>query len=73
VHLKDYSLKKLENEGLWKGFDVEIGEGSNNWAAVRRELIALDFQGWATAEVGGGDKARLTQLAGEMNKVLALG
>ena len=72
VHLKDYSMKKLENEGLWKGFDVEIGEGSNNWAAVRTALLEIGFQGWATAEVGGGDKARLVQLAGEMNKVLAL-
>jgi hexulose-6-phosphate isomerase len=72
VHLKDYSMKKLENEGLWKGFDVEIGEGSNNWAAVRKALLDTDFQGWATAEVGGGDKARLVQLAGEMNKVMGL-
>lgn len=72
VHLKDYSMKKLENEGLWKGFDVEIGEGSNNWAAVRKALLDTDFQGWATAEFGGGDKARLVQLAGEMNKVMGL-
>jgi hexulose-6-phosphate isomerase len=72
VHLKDYSMKKLENEGLWKGFDVEIGEGSNNWAAVRKALFDTGFQGWATAEVGGGDKGRLVQLAGEMNKVMGL-
>ncbi len=72
VHLKDYSRKIAETQGPWKGFEVEIGEGSNDWAAIRRELTKLNFEGWATAEVGGGDKARLTQLAGEMNKVLAL-
>ncbi len=72
IHLKDYSRKKLESEGLWKGFDCEIGEGSNDWAAVRKALLEIGYQGWATAEVGGGDKARMVQLAGQMNKVLAL-
>ncbi len=72
VHLKDYSRKIAETQGPWKGFECEIGEGSNDWAAVRKALLDTGFQGWATAEVGGGDKARLVQLAGEMNKVLAL-
>jgi len=72
IHLKDYSRKKLESEGLWKGFDCEIGEGSNDWAAVRKALVEIGYEGWATAEVGGGDKTRLTQIAGEMNKVMAL-
>ena len=73
VHLKDYSRKIAETQGPWKGFDCEIGEGSNDWAAVRKALAETGYQGWATAEVGGGDKARMTQLAEEMNKVLALG
>ncbi len=72
VHLKDYSRKIAETQGPWKGFDCEIGEGSNDWAAVRKALAETGFQGWATAEVGGGDKARMVQLAEEMNKVLAL-
>jgi hexulose-6-phosphate isomerase len=72
VHLKDYSRKIAETQGPWKGFDCEIGEGSNDWTAIRKALLDTGFEGWATAEVGGGDKARLTQLAGEMNKVMAL-
>ncbi len=72
VHLKDYSRKIAETQGPWKGFDVEIGEGSNDWAAIRRELINIDYQGWATAEVGGRDKDGLVQLAAEINKVMAL-
>ena len=73
VHLKDYSRKIAETQGPWKGFECEIGEGSNDWAAIRKALLDTGFQGWATAEVGGGDKDRMVQLAGEMNKVLALG
>lgn len=72
IHIKDYSREKQEKEGLWKGFDVEIGEGSANWAAIRKELAAINFEGWATAEVGGGGRDRLAQVAAQMNKVLDL-
>jgi hexulose-6-phosphate isomerase len=72
IHLKDYSRKIAETQGPWKGFECEIGEGSNDWAAVRKALLDTGFQGWATAEVGGGDKARMVQLAEEMDKVMGL-
>ncbi len=72
IHLKDYSRKIAETQGPWKGFECEIGEGSNDWTAVRKALDEVGFQGWATAEVGGGDKDRMIQLAEEMNKVLDL-
>ncbi len=72
LHLKDYSREKQEKEGLWKGFDVEIGEGSANWKEIRRELAAIGYEGWATAEVGGGDRKRLKQVGDEMDKVLNL-
>jgi len=72
LDIKEYSTKKMNDEGLWKGFDVEIGEGSINWESVRRELALLNYEGWATAEVGGGDKDRLTDIAARMNRVLDL-
>ena len=72
LDVKEYSRKKQNNEGLWKGFQVKIGEGSIDWAAVRRELKKLNFEGWATAEVGGGDRARLADIAKRMDKVLDL-
>jgi len=72
LDIKEYSTKKLNEEGLWKGFDVEIGEGTINWEAVRRELTLLNYEGWATAEVGGGDKDRLADIAARMNRVLDL-
>ncbi len=72
LDIKEFSTKKMNDEGLWKGFDVEIGEGTINWEAVRRELALLEFQGWATAEVGGGDRNRLADIGARMNRVLDL-
>ncbi len=72
LDIKEYSRDKQNNEGLWKGFQVEIGEGSIDWPAVRTELDKIGFTGWATAEVGGGKKERLQDIAQRMDKVLAL-
>lgn len=72
LDIKEFSTKRMSEEGLWKGFDVEIGEGTIDWATVRRELAALNFQGWATAEVRGGNSKRLADLAERMNRVLDL-
>lgn len=70
LDIKEYSRTRQMNEGPWKGFDVEIGDGEIDWAAVRRELAAIGYSGWATAEVNGGDKARLADLAQRMKRVL---
>lgn len=72
LDIKEYSTKLQNSEGLRNGFNVELGEGSINWAAVRRELSNINFTGWATAEVKGGDRARLTDIAQRMDTVLAL-
>lgn len=70
LDIKEYSRTRQMNEGPWKGFDVEIGDGEIDWAAVRRELAAIGYSGWATAEVNGGDKARLAEIAQRMKRVL---
>ena len=72
LDIKEYSRDKQNNEGLWKGFNVKIGEGSIDWAAVRAELENIGYSGWATAEVSGGDRERLADIAARMNKVLDL-
>jgi len=72
LDIKEYSREKQNNEGLWKGFDVKIGEGSVDWAAVRTELKKINYSGWATAEVGGGDRTRLADIAARMDRVLDL-
>lgn len=69
LDVKEFSLPKMNNEGLWKGFDVKIGDGSIDWAAVCRELGAIGYEGFATAEVDGGDRAYLADIKARMDKV----
>jgi len=72
LDIKEYSRKLQNEKGLRAGFDVLIGEGSVDWARVRDELTKIDYTGWATAEVKGGDRKRLQDIANRMNKVLDL-
>mgnify|MGYP001034434401 CR=1 FL=1 len=72
LDIKEYSRKKQMNEGLRKGFDVELGEGDCDWPAVRKALAEINYRGWATAEVPGGDRKRLADIAQRMDRVLEL-
>ncbi len=63
LHIKEFSRKKRDAEGLWKGFNVELGEGDVDWPAVMRALDDINYHGWAILEVPGGDAARLKFLA----------
>ncbi len=71
LDVKEYSRRKRDDEGLWKGFNVEIGDGDCDWPAVMAALRAIKYHGWATAEVAGGDVDRLKDIAGRMDNVLA--
>ncbi len=46
--------------------------GEVHWETVRNELAKLNFSGWATAEVRGGDRERLAGMAKWMDQVLGL-
>jgi hexulose-6-phosphate isomerase len=71
LDIKEFSREKMNNEGLRKGFDVEIGDGDCDWPDVRAQLKKIGYtDGWATAEVGGGGEERLTQILERMRKVL---
>ncbi|NUQ64030.1 MAG: sugar phosphate isomerase/epimerase [Pirellulales bacterium] len=72
LHVKEYSLKVGMNEGMSKGFNVAMGEGDINWKRVGEEIVKIDYRGWATAEVRGGDRQRLRQILEEMQKILPL-
>lgn len=76
LHIKDYSRKKRDDAGLWRGFEVELGEGSVDWAAVMKALDGCGYSTapggrWATAEVAGGDRKRLEQIAKQMDRLFA--
>jgi L-ribulose-5-phosphate 3-epimerase len=72
LDIKEYDLNVAMNEGMRKGFDKPLGEGSVDWAKVRAELQKIDYRGWATAEVRGGDRQRLQEIAKQMDTVLGL-
>ena len=70
IHVKEYSRKKQKNEGLWKGFNVKLGEGDCNWPVVMKALREIGYSGWATGEVPGGDRDRLADVAARMDRIL---
>lgn len=75
LHIKEYSRKKRDEAGLWKGFDVDLLEGDCGWAAVMAALDATGYEsrgGWATAEVRGGDAARMREIAEKMDRIFAM-
>lgn len=73
LDIKEYSRQKQKEEGLWKGFQVEINEGDCNWPEVRKALKDIGYtQGWATAEVKGGDRQRLQDISERMDRALDL-
>jgi hexulose-6-phosphate isomerase len=73
LDIKEYDLNKAMNEGLQKGFDVPLGEGSINWPAVRTELAKIEFAGWAAAEMKSGGWTYLAEVARRMDRVLGIG
>jgi L-ribulose-5-phosphate 3-epimerase len=69
VDVKEYSRKKQNDEGLWKGFSAELHEGDCDWPAVMKALEKVGYTGWFTAEVSGGGRARLQKIAHGMNRI----
>lgn len=69
LDIKGYSNAKADAEGKWKGF-VDIGAGDIDWAGVRAALRDIGFTGWVSAEVDGGDVARLKTVLAQMRAAL---
>jgi len=73
LDFKGYSIPKANAaKDDWKGFDVKIGEGSEDWPAVLAACRDVGYKGWATAEVKGGDAKWLAEVSERMSKVLQL-
>ena len=69
LDIKGYANAKADAEGKWKGF-VDITAGDIDWVAVRKALAEIRFTGWVSAEVGGGDVARLKNVLEQMKTAL---
>lgn len=69
IDIKEFSRKKRDAEGLWKGFKVKLLEGDCDWPAVMKALDKIGYHGWASAEVGGGGEERLRDIAQRMDRI----
>ena len=61
LDVKDWS----ESAGFCK-----IGDGAVDWPGVRQALAEIGYSGWCTAEVEGGDREALADIAARMDRVL---
>jgi L-ribulose-5-phosphate 3-epimerase len=73
LHIKEYSRKLQDQEGMRKGFDVKLLEGDDDWPAVMKALDDVGYNGWAQTEQEGGDSPEgLRDLVVRFEKILAL-
>jgi hexulose-6-phosphate isomerase len=67
VHLKDFQLDRPNGRFFWKN----VGEGDIDWLEVQRAFGAIDYRGFMTTEVAGGDAGYLKDLAARVDRFLA--
>lgn len=72
LHIKEYSRKKRDTEGLGKGFNVPFLEGDNDWPSIMKALDEIGYRGWGIAEQpGGGSAEGLKDLSDRMTRIFA--
>jgi L-ribulose-5-phosphate 3-epimerase len=67
VHLKDFHLDRPNGRFAW----TNIGDGDIDWLEVRRAFDEVNYRGYFTTEVSGGDAAYLKDLAGRVDRFLS--
>jgi L-ribulose-5-phosphate 3-epimerase len=70
IDVKDRGHHEFGDAKLKSKTAVGTDGGEVNWVEVRRQLRAIEYRGWATAEVKGGDRKRLARMARWMDQVL---
>ena len=71
LDIKEFSRKKRDDEGLWAGFKVKLLEGDCDWPAVMAALDEIGYRGWGAAEIPGGGRDRLAEIAARMDRIYA--
>lgn len=70
IDVKDRTRERYSGRG--QAVRVKLGEGSCNWSAVEQALADIGYEGWATAEVSGGGRARLRDISQRMDQILPM-
>jgi hexulose-6-phosphate isomerase len=78
LHFKEFSRKKMNEEGLRKGFAVEYLAGDNDWPSIMKALDEIDYKGWAIVEPacgpckeGNSAEEFVRKVSGQLDKILA--
>lgn len=72
LHIKEFSRKQRDAQGLWKGFEVKLLEGDNDWPGVMKAIDEVGYNGWAiTEQPGGGTPEGLHDLRTRLDRILA--
>ncbi len=70
LDIKDYK-RQPEGGNLGAGFAAKLMEGDVDWAKCMAELKKIGYVGWGCAEIQGGDRVWLTDVAARMDKIYA--
>lgn len=72
LHAKEFSREKMNEEGLWKGFNVDLLEGDIDWPNVMKTIKEVDYKGeWLTVELGGGDRNYLKKVSDQLDQIIS--
>ena len=78
IHIKEFSRRKMNEEGLRKGFAVDYLEGDDDWPAVMKALDEVGYKGWCIVEPACGPcKEKLSpeefvkKVSEQLDKILA--
>ena len=67
LHVKDFALDRRAGKYTW----VNLGEGDIDWPEVRKALSEINYSGYMTTELSGGDEAYLKDLSARVDRILA--
>lgn len=70
LDIKDYK-RQPEGGNLGAGFSAKLMEGDVDWPRCMAELKKIGYVGWGCAEIQGGDREWLTDVAARMDKIFA--